>query len=295
MKVVAYDPFLTDERALALGVEQVDLDELLARADFITLHPPLTDKTRNILSAERLAKTKPGVRIINCARGGLVDEAALKDGLSSGHIAGAALDVFEVEPATANTLFGAPNFVCTPHLGASTSEAQENVALQVAEQMSDYLVDRRGHQRAERAERDRRGSADPQALDRARRDLGTFAGQVTDHAIEEVNITYNGTVSGMNTAALNAAAIAGLMKALNPDANMVSAPIMAKEHGVKNLDHHRGQDRIVIENVELPDPNLGLFFSFWEKANRDFLRSLEHPVTRACTQVSNCAPREMPW
>ena len=140
MKVVAYDPFLSEDRARQLGVTKVELDELLARADFITLHVPLTDKTRNILSRDALAKTKPGVRIINCARGGLVDEAALADVLKSGHVAGAALDVFEVEPATASPLFGLPNVVCTPHLGASTTEAQENVALQVAEQMSDYLL-----------------------------------------------------------------------------------------------------------------------------------------------------------
>src|SRR6188768_1454493 len=140
MKVVAYDPFLTPERAVDLGVEKVDLDELLARADFITLHTPLTDQTRNILSRENLAKTKKGVRIINCARGGLIDEQALKEALDSGHVAGAALDVFATEPATASPLFGTPNFISTPHLGASTSEAQVNVAIQVAEQMSDYLL-----------------------------------------------------------------------------------------------------------------------------------------------------------
>ncbi|MDP3382998.1 MAG: phosphoglycerate dehydrogenase, partial [Phenylobacterium sp.] len=140
MKVVAYDPFLSPERAVELGVEKVELDELLARADFITLHTPLTDKTRNILSAENLAKTKKGVKIINCARGGLVDEAALRKLLDEGHIGGAAFDVFVEEPAKANVLFGAENFIATPHLGASTNEAQENVALQVAEQMSDYLL-----------------------------------------------------------------------------------------------------------------------------------------------------------
>ena len=138
MKVVAFDPFLTPERAVELGVEKVELDELLRRADFITLHTPLTDQTRNILSRENLAKTKQGVRIVNCARGGLIDEAALKDGLESGHIGGAALDVFATEPATDSPLFGTPNFISTPHLGASTNEAQVNVAIQVAEQMSDF-------------------------------------------------------------------------------------------------------------------------------------------------------------
>ena len=140
MKVAAYDPFLSDERAAKLGVSKVELDELLAQADVITLHVPLTDQTRNILSAENLAKTKKGVRIINCARGGLVDEAALAELIKSGHVAGAGFDVFETEPATDSPLFNLPNVVVTPHLGASTTEAQENVALQVAEQMSDYLL-----------------------------------------------------------------------------------------------------------------------------------------------------------
>src|ERR671915_338685 len=140
MRVIAFDPFLSPERALDLGVEKVELDELLRRADIITLHTPLTEKTRNILSAENIARTKKGVRIVNCARGGLVDEAALRAAIDSGHVAGAAFDVFVEEPATANPLFGHPHVVCTPHLGAATTEAQENVALQIAEQMADYLL-----------------------------------------------------------------------------------------------------------------------------------------------------------
>jgi D-3-phosphoglycerate dehydrogenase len=140
MKVVAYDPYLSEKKAVELGVEKAELDDLLARADIITIHTPLTEATRNIISREALAKTKCGVRIINCARGGLVDEGALADAIKSGHVAGAALDVFEMEPATQSPLFGLANVVCTPHLGASTAEAQENVALQVAEQMSDFLL-----------------------------------------------------------------------------------------------------------------------------------------------------------
>src|SRR6476660_7289648 len=140
MKVIAYDPFLSPERASDLGVEKVELEELFRRADFITLHTPLTDKTRNIIDAAALARMKKGVRLINCARGGLVDEQALVEALNSGHVAGAAFDVFVEEPATSNVLFGHPHVICTPHLGAATTEAQENVALQVAEQMSDYLL-----------------------------------------------------------------------------------------------------------------------------------------------------------
>src|ERR1700729_1803698 len=140
MKVVAYDPFLSPERAKDIGVEKLELDDLFKRADFITLHTPLTDKTRNIIDAAALTRMKKGVRIINCARGGLVDEQALVEALNSKQVAGAAFDVFIEEPATSNVLFGHPNVICTPHLGAATTEAQENVALQAAEQMSDYLL-----------------------------------------------------------------------------------------------------------------------------------------------------------
>ena len=151
MKVVAFDPFLTPERALELGVEKVELDDVFARADFITLHTPLTDQTRNIVDAKALAKCRKGVRIINCARGGLIVEADLKAAIESGQVAGAAIDVFAEEPAKQNILFGMENVVCTPHLGASTTEAQENVALQIAEQMSDFLLTERHCQRAEHA------------------------------------------------------------------------------------------------------------------------------------------------
>ncbi|HEX4193792.1 MAG TPA: phosphoglycerate dehydrogenase, partial [Stellaceae bacterium] len=140
MKVVAFDPFLTPERAVDLGVEKVELDELFARADFITLHVPMTEQTKNIIDAKAIAKMKDGVRIINCARGGLIVEADLKAALDSGKVAGAAIDVFPVEPAKENILFGNARLIATPHLGASTNEAQENVALQIAEQMADYLM-----------------------------------------------------------------------------------------------------------------------------------------------------------
>jgi len=232
MKVVAYDPFLGEERAARLGVTKVGLDELLARADFITLHVPLTDLTRNILSREALAKTRKGVRIINCARGGLVDEQALAEMLQAGHVAGAAFDVFASEPATENPLFNLPNVVCTPHLGAATTEAQENVALQVAEQMSDYLltgaVTNALNMPSVTAEEARVMGP---WVDLAAH-LGAFVGQMTDEPIKAINILYNGRVADMNTAALNAAAVAGIMKATNPDVNMVSAPVIARERGI---------------------------------------------------------------
>jgi D-3-phosphoglycerate dehydrogenase len=233
MKVVAYDPYLSQERADKIGVEKVELDELLARADFITLHVPLTDATRNILSAENIAKTKKGVRIVNCARGGLVDEEALAEALKSGHVAGAGFDVFSVEPATENPLFNLPNVVCTPHLGAATTEAQENVALQVAEQMSDYLltgaVQNALNMPSVTAEEAKVMGPWIKLADH----LGNFIGQMTDEPIKAINILYDGIVSDMNLEALNCGAIAGIMKKANPDVNMVSAPVIAKERGIK--------------------------------------------------------------
>jgi D-3-phosphoglycerate dehydrogenase len=232
MKVIAFDPFLPPERAQDLGVEKVGFDELIQRADFISLHTPLTEKTKNILDARALAATKKGVRIINCARGGLVDEVALRAALDSGHVAGAAFDVFTEEPATNNVLFGHPNVVCTPHLGAATSEAQENVALQIAEQMSDYLL--RGaisnavnfpSITAEEAPRLR------PFIELAEK-LGSFAGQLTETGIKLAHLSYEGHVAGMNTKALTSAAIAGLLRPMLQEVNVVSAPGIAAERGI---------------------------------------------------------------
>jgi D-3-phosphoglycerate dehydrogenase len=233
MKVIAYDPFLSDERAQKMGVTKVELDDLLARADFITLHVPMTEKTRNILSREALAKTKRGVRIINCARGGLIDEAALVDALKSGQVAGAALDVFATEPATESPLFGMPNVVCTPHLGASTTEAQENVALQVAEQMADYLLTGAVQNALNMPSVTAEEAAVMGPWLKLAAHLGAFVGQMTDEPLRAINILYDGAVADMNLAALNCAAIAGIMQATNPDVNMVSAPVIAKERGVQ--------------------------------------------------------------
>jgi len=232
MKVIAYDPFLSEERARDLGVEKVELDELFKRADFITLHTPLTDKTRNIIDAAAIKKLKKGVRIINCARGGLVDEAALAEALKEGQVAGAAFDVFIEEPATQSPLFSLPNVVCTPHLGAATSEAQENVALQVAEQMSDYLL--RGaisnavnfpSISAEEAPKLRPFIALAEKL-------GSFAGQLTEDPIKEVHITYEGAVAQMKIKALTSAVLSGLLRPMLGDVNVVSAPVVARERGM---------------------------------------------------------------
>jgi D-3-phosphoglycerate dehydrogenase len=233
MKVLAYDPFLSEERAVHLGVTKVELDELLRRADFITLHTPLTEKTKNILSRENLAKTKKGVRIINCARGGLVDEEALVEMLKSGQVAGAALDVFAVEPATDNPLLGLPNVVATPHLGASTTEAQENVAIHIAEQMSDYLLTGAVQNALNMPSVSAEEAATMGPWLKLAGHLGAFVGQMTDEPIKAINVLYDGHAAEMNLAALNCAVIAGVMKATNPDMNMVSAPLAAKDRGIQ--------------------------------------------------------------
>ena len=239
LRVIAYDPYLTDARALELGVERVDLPALLERADIITLHTPLTDQTRNILSAENLKKTRKGVFIVNCARGGLVDEAALKALLDSGHIAGAGLDVFAEEPATSHPLFGHERVVATPHLGASTREAQENVAIQIAEQMSDYLV--RGAVTnalnspsitAEEAPR-------LKPFIRLAELLGLFAGQLTETSVKAIEVVYSGGVAKLNTRPMTAAAIAGVLRPMLAEVNIVNAPVIAKDRGVAIAETYR--------------------------------------------------------
>jgi D-3-phosphoglycerate dehydrogenase len=242
MRVIAYDPFLSPERAIEIGVEKVELDDIFLRADFITLHTPLTEKTRNIIDAAALAKCRRGVRIINCARGGLVVEDALFEALQSGQVAGAALDVFEAEPATSHRLFGLENVVATPHLGASTGEAQENVALQVAEQMSDYLLEGAVSNALNMP------SITAQEAPRLRpfialaEKLGSFAGQLTDQPMTGIVIEYAGEVGDMNTRALTSAALAGALRPMLGTVNMVSAPVVAKERGIK-VDEVRQSQR----------------------------------------------------
>ena len=232
MKVIGYDPFLTPERATQIGVEKVELDELLARADLISLHTPLTDKTRNVLSAEALAKTKKGVLIVNCARGGLVDEAALRAGLESGHIGGAGFDVFTTEPAKENVLFGAPNFVATPHLGASTEEAQENVALQVAEQIADLLLTGAVTNALNSPSVTAEEAPKLKPFVSLAEKLGAFAGQMVDTGLTAIDVAFVGEVAKLNVAPLTSAALAGVLRPALAEINMVSAPSVAKARGI---------------------------------------------------------------
>jgi len=232
MKVVAYDPFLSPERAVTLGVEKVELDDLLARADFITLHTPLTDATRGIIDAKALAKTKKGVRIINCARGGLIVEADLKTALDSGQVAGAAIDVFPVEPAKENALFGRDNFIATPHLGASTNEAQENVALQVAEQMSDFLMTGAVVNALNMPSLSAEESARLKPYMNLAQQLGSFAGQLTETGLKSVAIEYEGHAATLNIKPLTAIVLTSLLSPQLDAVNMVNVHVVCKERGI---------------------------------------------------------------
>lgn len=241
MKVISYDPFLSGERAAAINVEKVEMEQLLARADFISLHTPMTDATRHLLGRENIAKCRKGVRIINCARGGLIVEADLKAAIESGHVAGAALDVFEEEPAKNNILFGMEQVICTPHLGASTSEAQENVAIQVAEQIAEYLT----MGTVTNALNMPSVSAEDAArlkpyLNLASR-LGGFAGQMIKGGLTKVTIEYEGKVTDLNTKPLSAAVLNGLLTPLMEGVNMVNAPVVARDRNIEvsEMRHER--------------------------------------------------------
>ncbi|MCB1883568.1 MAG: phosphoglycerate dehydrogenase, partial [Geminicoccaceae bacterium] len=233
MRVVAYDPFLSDERASDIGVEKVDLDDLLARADFVSLHTPLTEQTRNVLSRERLARTRKGVRIVNCARGGLIDEAALYDLIKAGHVKGAALDVFAKEPAKDSPLFELDEVIVTPHLGAATSEAQEKVALQVAEQMSDYLVKGAVVNALNMASVTAEEAPRLKPYMKLAEQLGSFAGQLTETGLRGVTITYAGDAARLNTRPLTQIVLQGLLKPLLASVNTVNAPAVAR---ARNID-----------------------------------------------------------
>ena len=232
MQVLAYDPFLAPQRAKDMGIEKVELDGLLRRADFITLHTPLTDGTRHLIDSAAIAKMKNGVRIINCARGGLIDEAALKAALDEGKVAGAALDVFETEPAKENILFGSDKIVATPHLGASTEEAQENVAVQVAEQIADYLLNGTVTNPINMPAVSAEEALGLKPYIELARQLGSFAGQITESPLVDVKIRYEGQASRLNTSPLTASLLTGLLAPLYEGVNPVNAPYLARKRGI---------------------------------------------------------------
>lgn len=234
MYVIAYDPFLSDEKAKSLGVERVDIPQLLSRSDFITVHTPLTNETRNIINTKNLKNLKDGVFIINCARGGIVNEQALLEGLNSGKIAGAALDVFEVEPPVNNPLVGHEKVVCTPHLGASTKEAQEKVALAIAEQVADFLINGtiKNAVNFPSIPADQVSILQPFIV--LAEKVGAFSAQISEGGVTEVTIEYRGEASTLNTSPLTIAALKGILTPmLQENVNFVNAPFIAKERGIE--------------------------------------------------------------
>ncbi|MGB0785559.1 MAG: phosphoglycerate dehydrogenase [Alphaproteobacteria bacterium] len=233
LKVSAYDPFLTAERAKELHIKKVELDDLLSSADIITLHVPKTPDTSNIINATAINKMKKGAMIINCARGGLVDEVALKAALDSGYLAGAALDVFEVEPAKDNPLFGMEQVICTPHLGASTTEAQEKVAIQIAEQMSDFLIEGAITNALNAPSLSAAEAAQLGPHLRLAENLGEFAGQLTNDEIKEIEISFEGEARELNTDPLQQTILAALLRRQLTAVNRVNALAMAADRGIK--------------------------------------------------------------
>ena len=239
MKVVGYDPYLSPDRAKKLGIEKLELDDLLARADIITLHTPLTDATKDIINADSLAKTKKGVKIINCARGGLVVEADLKKAIDDGHVSGAALDVLSAEPATESIFFGMENVIITPHLGAATEEAQEKVAEQVAEQLADYLLTGAVTNALNMPSLSAEEAPRLKPYMKLAEQLGSFAGQATMTAIKSVTIEYLGQVAELNTKPLTAVILQGLLAPLMESVNIVSAPSVAKDRNIDISEVHK--------------------------------------------------------
>lgn len=234
MNVIAFDPFLSEAKAKTMGVEKVKLEELFERSDFITIHTPLTTETRNLINSKTIRKMKDGVRIVNCARGGIVNEKDIYKALKSGKVAGAAFDVFEHEPPQDYTLVKLDNVISTPHLGAATGEAQENVAVAVAEQIRDYLV----HGTIRNAVNfpsipiDQLPKLSP-FISLAEK-LGGFAAQVLESGITEVTIEYRGDATELNTAPVTIAALKGLLTPiLEETVNFVNAPLIAKERGIE--------------------------------------------------------------
>jgi len=234
MKVLAFDPFISTEKAKQLGIELADLETIYKRSDFITLHTPKTKETAGLINKDTIAKMKDGVRIINCARGGIVNEADLYEALKTGKVAGAAFDVFEKEPPENHPLMTLDNFIATPHLGASTLEAQENVATAVAEQIVDYLIAGtvRNAVNVPSVPADQLPSLSPY-INLAER-MGLFAAQVIEGGLTQVTVEYSGDVSNLKLEPVTLAALKGLLTPMiQENVNYVNAPLIAKDRGIE--------------------------------------------------------------
>ena len=247
MKVIAFDPFLNIKRAEEIGIEKVTLDDLLKKSDIISLHTPLTNETKNIISAEAINKMKKGAKLVNCARGGLVDEYVCRAALESGHLSGAAFDVFTEEPATNNILFDAPNFIATPHLGASTKEAQENVAVQIAEQMSDFLNSGAISNALNFPITDFEKFNEIKYYLKLSEKLGAIQSQLSSKAIKSIIIELYGNIKESKTIML--AFVKGILSHRNPDrVNYINAETLLKENNI-NVTYSFSNENVSYENM----------------------------------------------
>ena len=243
LHVQAYDPFLTEERADRLGVKKVDLDTLLSTSDIVSLHVPKTPETENIISASAINKMKKGAMLINCARGGLVDELALKAALDSGHLRGAALDVYAVEPARDNPLFEIDNVICTPHLGASTIEAQEKVAIQIAEQISEFLLTGAVNNAINAPSISAEEAKALRPSLQLARNLGSFVGQLTRDPIRTLTITYGGEANDLNVSPLTVQVVQSVLEQHSSYVNSVNAREVARDRNIQVIEaHNEGRD-----------------------------------------------------
>ena len=262
MKVHVYDPFLTQEQTEKIGAKKVELEEILAHADFITLHTPLTDQTKGILNKENLSKCKKIVKIINCARGGLIVEQDLIELINEGKISGAALDVFSEEPPKNNNLFNEDNLILTPHLGASTSEAQENVAIQVAQQISDYLNNDVIVNSI---------NVSPISIEDAPKlkpfidlslKLGKFGGQVIENTISKINITFKGEIATLNTKPLIANVVAGIFSNRMESVNLINAESIAKQKNIEIISSYQSETSIHTSEIHVNISTVGEDFNY---------------------------------
>jgi D-3-phosphoglycerate dehydrogenase len=255
MNVIVYDPFVTQDSAEKQGIELVDLDELYNRSDYISVHTPLSKETRGFVNKEAFDKMKDGVMILNCARGGIIDEQALMDALDSGKVAGAAIDVFIKEPPEDWTLAKHPNVICTPHLGAATQEAQENVAIAVAEQIVDYLVNGviRNAVNAPSVGPEMLSKMKPyiELSEKMGSFLGQIIGQVISDRLKKITFNYTGEASDLDTEPVTIAGLKGLFSTIVDDVNYVNAPVLVKDRGIDLVESHSSREEVFTNTIEM--------------------------------------------
>jgi len=249
-RILAFDPFLTAERARELDVEQVDLESLLRQADVITVHSPLTKETRGLIGREQLAMMKKGARVVNCARGGIIDEEALREALESGHLAGAALDVFAEEPPRGSPLPALDRVVATPHLGASTEEAQVNVVIDVAEQVRDVLEGRPARAAVNIPSLPAEVMAVVEPYLYLAERMGSFMAQIVQGGIQAIDVGYAGDISRHRTEPLTYAVLKGLLSVRESETvNYVNAPFIAQEYGIRVSEVRDQQPRDYVNAI----------------------------------------------